>query len=85
LFVGLSLLIAAPAFPSARNAWSRRGLLIAGALCLVGLVGLVGPAVNNLAWRGLGILGYAVVLPLTCLAIRRALLQPDMTEPAAES
>jgi hypothetical protein len=82
LFVGLSLLFAAPAFRSERDVWSRRGLLIAGVLCLVGLVG---PAVDNLAWRGLGIFGYAVALPLTCLAIRRAFSRPEMTEAVAES
>jgi hypothetical protein len=82
VFLGLSLLFAAPVFRNARDAWARRGLFIAGVLCLVGLVG---PAVDNLAWRGLGILGYAVVLPLTCLAIRRAFSRPEITEPVAES
>jgi hypothetical protein len=82
VFVGLSLLFAAPAFRGARDAWARRGLFIAGVLCLVGLVG---PAVDDLAWRGLGILGYAVVLPLSCLAIRRAFTRSEITEPVPES
>ena len=82
VFVGLSLLFAAPAFQGARDTWARRGLLLAGVLCLVGLVG---PAVDNLAWRGLGIFGYAIVLPLTCLAIRRSFSRPETTEPLAES
>ena len=38
----------------------------------IGLVGLLGPAINVLAWRGIGIFGYAVVFPLTCLALSRA-------------
>lgn len=68
-FIGLSLLFAATAFTDKRDALARKGLLIAGALCLVGLIG---PAVDNLAWRGLGIFGYAVVLPLTCIPISHA-------------
>ncbi|MDT7550930.1 MAG: hypothetical protein QOE84_3324, partial [Actinomycetota bacterium] len=36
----------------ARYRWARRGLLTSGALCLLGLVG---PAFNALAWRGIGI------------------------------
>jgi hypothetical protein len=82
VFLGLSLLFAAPVFRGAGDARARLGLFIAGVLCLVGLVG---PAVGNLAWRGLGILGYAVVLPLACLAIRRAFSRPEMTGPVAES
>jgi hypothetical protein len=80
VFVGLSLLFAARAFRGPRDVWSRRGLLVAGLLCLVGLVG---PAVDNIAWRGLGILGYAVVLPVTCLAIRRSFLRTAIALGAA--
>ena len=69
LFLGLSLLFAAAAFANQRNPAARRGLLLSGSLCLVGLVG---PATNDLAWRGIGIFGYAVVFPITCLALSRA-------------
>jgi hypothetical protein len=69
LFLGLSLLCAAPVFIGPRHCWARRGLWVSGALCLLGLVG---PAINVLAWRGIGIFGYAVVFPLTCLALSRA-------------
>ena len=69
LFLGLALLFAAPVFTGARYRWARRGLLTSGALCLLGLVG---PAFNALAWRGIGIFGYAVVFPVTCLALSRA-------------
>jgi hypothetical protein len=68
--LGLALLCAAAALGGNRFRTVRRGLVLAGALCLVGLVG---PAVGDLAWRGLGIAGYAVVLPLTCLELGRAL------------
>lgn len=69
LFLGLSLLCAVPVFAGRQYATVRRGLLISGSLCLAGLLG---PALNTMAWRQLGILGYAVVLPLTCLALSRA-------------
>jgi hypothetical protein len=69
LFLGLSLLFAAQVFTGASYRWARRGLLTSGALCLLGLVG---PAFNALAWRGIGIFGYAVVFPVTCLALGRA-------------
>lgn len=68
LLLGLSLLCAAPVFAGRRYAMVRRGLLVSGSLCLVGLIG---PAVNIIAWREIGIFGYAVVLPLTCLALSR--------------
>jgi hypothetical protein len=70
LLLGLALLCAAAALTGDRFRRVRRGLVLAGALCLVGLVG---PAVGELAWRGLGIAGYAVVLPLTCVELTRAL------------
>jgi hypothetical protein len=69
LFLGLSLLFAAPVFTGARHRWARRGLWVSGTLCLLGLVG---PAFNVLSWRGIGIFGYAVVFPVTCLALSRA-------------
>ncbi|MCW2573339.1 MAG: hypothetical protein JWO88_3397 [Frankiales bacterium] len=69
LFLGLSLLFAAPVFAGTRYRWARRGLLTSGALCVLGLVG---PAFNALAWRGIGIFGYAVLFPITCLALNRA-------------
>jgi hypothetical protein len=74
LFLGLSLLFAAPVFTGVRCRWARRGLLISGALCLLGLVG---PALNALAWRGIGIFGYAVIFPMTCLALSRAFTSPS--------
>jgi hypothetical protein len=69
LFLGLALLFAAPVFAGPGYRWARRALLLSGSLCLLGLVG---PIVNVLAWRGIGIFGYAIVFPLTCLALSRA-------------
>lgn len=69
LLLGMSLLFAAFVFTGRGYRGVRRGLLASGALCLLGLVG---PATDVLAWRGIGIFGYAVVFPLTCVALGRA-------------
>lgn len=69
LLLGLSLLCAAAVFTGRRYAMARRGLVLSGVLCLVGLIG---PATDVMAWRAIGIFGYAVVFPLTCLALSRA-------------
>jgi hypothetical protein len=78
LFLGLSLLCAAQVFAGRRYAMVRRGLLVSGSLCLAGLVG---PALNAMAWRELGIFGYGVVLPLTCLALSRAFASASTPPP----
>ena len=61
---------AAFVFTGRRYRGIRWGLLASAALCLVGLVG---PATGVLAWRGLGIVGYVVVFPVTCIALGRAI------------
>jgi len=74
LLLGLSLLCAAAVFAGHGYRWVRRGLLLSGGLCLVGLVG---PATGALEWRAIGIFGYAVVFPLTCLPLSRAFAAPS--------
>jgi hypothetical protein len=65
----LSLLFAVPAFAHRRDATLvRRGLILSGLLCLIGLIG---PFANALGWRTIGILGYTVVFGLTCLPLSR--------------
>jgi hypothetical protein len=62
VFFGLSLLFAVPAFAHGRDATLvRRGLILSGSLCLIGLIG---PFANALGWRTIGILGYTVVFGL---------------------
>lgn len=64
---GLSLLFAALAFTGpGTTAYLRGGFLLAGLLCLIGLVG---PAVGNSYLRSIGVLGYGVVFPILCLLI----------------
>jgi hypothetical protein len=73
LLLGLSLLFAAAVFTGHRFRAVRRGLLLSAVLCLAGLVG---PATDVMAWRGIGILGYVVVFPATCVGLSRAFAPP---------
>jgi hypothetical protein len=69
VFFGLALLFAVPAFAGGRDAvLVRRGLILSGSLCLIGLIG---PFANVLGLRTIGILGYTVVFGLTCLPLGR--------------
>ena len=63
--VALSVLFAAAA--SEADTAVQPGLVVTGVLSLIGLVG---PAVDRIAWRGVGILGYAVVFLLTCVPLK---------------
>jgi hypothetical protein len=74
IFFGLALLFAAPVFHAAGHVAVRNGLLIAGAMCLVGIVG---PAVNHIALRQIGIIGYAIVWPIVCVPLSKAFRQPS--------
>jgi hypothetical protein len=69
IFFGLALLFAVPAFAAWGDAiWVRRGLILSGSMCLVGLVG---PFANVLGLRTIGIVGYTIVFGLTCLPLSR--------------
>jgi len=69
VFFGLALLFAVPAFTHRGDATLvRRGLILSGSLCLIGLVG---PFANVLGLRTIGIVGYTVVFGLTCLPLSR--------------
>jgi hypothetical protein len=69
VFFGLALLFAVPAFAHRGDATLvRRGLILSGSLCLIGLVG---PFANVLGLRTIGIVGYTMVFGLTCLPLSR--------------
>ncbi|HEX6252442.1 MAG TPA: hypothetical protein VFZ56_13545 [Gemmatimonadaceae bacterium] len=73
LFLGLALLFAAHVFDtSAPERGVRRGLLIGGALCVAGIIG---PVAGNMRLQLVGVLGYAIVLPVTCLLLARLFRQ----------
>jgi hypothetical protein len=62
VFLGLALMFAGPVFHGdGLERAARRGLLVCGTLCLAGAVG---PAVGNMRLQLIGVLGYAVVLPV---------------------
>jgi hypothetical protein len=70
LFLGLSLLFAAPVFSGCRlNVAIRCALLLGGALCVAGVFG---PGLGLMRLQFLAIVGYAFVLPVICglLAVR---------------
>ncbi|MCU1472111.1 hypothetical protein [Amnibacterium sp.] len=68
VFFGVSLLCTAAVFPGRPYRGVRVGLLIAGALSLIGLVG---PISNQFGLRTVGVFGYAVVLPIACIGLAR--------------
>jgi hypothetical protein len=75
IFFALALLFAAPVFHAAGQVAVRNGLLIAGAMCLVGIIG---PAVNHIALRQIGIIGYAIVWPIVCVPLSKAFRQAGL-------
>ncbi|HJQ24752.1 MAG TPA: hypothetical protein VKA60_12620 [Blastocatellia bacterium] len=67
LFLGLSLLFAAPVFKGGRlHRWVRNFMTVSGGLCLAGIVG---PATGDLRFQILGIIGYAFVFPVVCMLL----------------
>jgi hypothetical protein len=67
LFLGLSLLFAAPVFRGGKLEDAiRTGLYVGGTLCLVGILG---PATGDMRLQFIAILGYAGVLPAVCLLL----------------
>ena len=72
IFFALALLFAAPVFHAAGQVAVRNGLLIAGVMCVLGIVG---PAVDHIALRQIGIIGYAIVWPIVCVPLSKAFRQ----------
>ena len=69
VFLGLSLVFAALTFDnSGRERHVRRGILMCGTLCLLGVVG---PAVGDMRLQLVGVFGYGGVLPVVCLLVSR--------------
>lgn len=69
LFLGFSMLFAAPVFKGdGLPNRVRISMLVVGALCLVGTLG---PLLGDLRIQYLGIMGYDFVLPLVCILLAR--------------
>jgi len=78
--LGCALLLAAPVFKGpGLPELVRRGLQLSGTLCLFGLVGA---ATANMAVRDIGIVGYAVVLPVVLLVMARLFANTTVMSPA---
>jgi hypothetical protein len=76
-FLGLALVCAALTFQSAgRERHVRRGFLVCGLLCLLGLVG---PAVGNMRVQLIGVFAYGALLPGVCLLVSRLFRADDST------
>jgi hypothetical protein len=73
IFFGLALLFTAPVFHASGHRAVRNGMLIAGAMSVVGIIG---PALDHIALREIGIIGYAIVWPIVCLPLARAFGPP---------
>jgi uncharacterized membrane protein len=69
VFLGVALVAAAATVEGRGRAQAaRRGLLVCGGLCLVGTVG---PVVGNMRLQLVGVVGYAVVLPIVAVLLLR--------------
>jgi hypothetical protein len=76
-FLGLALVFAAFTFQSAgRERHVRRGLLVCGVLCLLGLVG---PLVGNMRLQFVGVFAYGALLPAVCLLLSGLFRGDDAT------
>jgi hypothetical protein len=83
VFLGLSLLFAAPVFGGDRlNAATRGFMSVTGILCILGTIG---PALGDMRLQRIGILGYGVVLPVTCLLMALVFRRPVGDPGAAPS
>ena len=69
LFLGLALLLAAPAFPGGgQHGWIRATLLAARTLSVAGILG---PALGDLRLWMIGVAGYGIGLPAACMMMAR--------------
>jgi hypothetical protein len=67
LFLGLSLLFAAPVFRGGKLEDAvRTGLYVGGTLCIAGILG---PATGDMRLQFIAMVGYAGVLPTVCLLL----------------
>ena len=77
LFLGIALICAALTLPGRTARWACRLLLASGCLSLAGLVG---PALDAMGLRAIGIVGYAIVLPVAAVLLARLLHRTRATD-----
>lgn len=66
VFLGMSLLFAAPTLHVLGNQATVRVVVVTGVLCLLGTIG---PLVGDMRWQVIGIVGYGLALPVAALMI----------------
>lgn len=77
VFLGLALVLAAAGMGvAAHERAARRSLRACGALCLLGTIG---PVVGNMRLQLIGVLGYAVVLPISAALLARLFARDGRT------
>jgi hypothetical protein len=77
LFFGLSMLLAAPIFEGSKLQMAlRRVMFLSGSLCLAGLPG---PALGDLRFQSIAIVGYAGLGPVVFLLLSLVLSRTDGT------
>ncbi len=74
-FFSLSVLFAAPVFKGDRKKTVVRIFMIACGV--LSFAGLMGPVTGNMQIRNIGIVGYAVVFPVTCLLLAGVFRRPE--------
>ena len=81
-FLGLALICAAFTFRSAGfERHVRRGFIVCGLLCLLGMVG---PAVGDMRLQLVGVFAYGALLPGSCLLLSEVFRRDDSTVPSHE-
>lgn len=80
IFFGLAVLFAASVFHASGHVAVRNGMVLAGAMSVVAIIG---PALNHIALRQIGIVGYAIVWPIVCLPLSKAFRQRPIANAAA--
>ena len=68
MFLGMALVCAAAAFRERGEVSAGRALQVTGALCLIGTIG---PVIGDMRVQRIGILGYGLGLPVTCVLVAR--------------
>jgi hypothetical protein len=80
VFLGLALLAAAATVEGPGRARAARwGLAVCGGLCLVGTIG---PAVGDMRLQRIGVVGYALGLPVAAVLLHRLFVAEQATTPA---
>ncbi len=78
VFLGLALVFAAPIFTGSKlQTRARYSLFIAGSLCLLGTIG---PVMGNMALQRIGIVGYGIALPISCIFLAQVFYRDGETE-----